>query len=60
MLEDVLAHRATEVDFISGALVLEAARHGVEVPMTSAVHRLIRAKEASWGLHRETLHEVLG
>jgi 2-dehydropantoate 2-reductase len=48
MLEDVLAHRATEVDFIAGALVREAARHGVAVPVTAAAYQLIRGKEASW------------
>lgn len=58
MLEDVLAHRPTEVDFISGAIVREAARHGLEVPLTFAVHRLIKGKEASWGLRRARACEV--
>jgi 2-dehydropantoate 2-reductase len=58
MLEDVLARRRTEVDFIAGALVREAAKHGVEVPVTAAVHRLIRGKEASWTLLRRDLQEV--
>jgi 2-dehydropantoate 2-reductase len=48
MLEDVLAQRATEVDFITGALVREAARLGVEVPLSTAMYRLVRAREASW------------
>jgi 2-dehydropantoate 2-reductase len=48
MLEDVLAHRRTEVDFIAGALVREAARHGVPVPVTAAAYQLIKGKEASW------------
>jgi 2-dehydropantoate 2-reductase len=52
MLEDVLAHRRTEVDFIVGAVVHEAARLGVEVPLTAAVHRLIKGREASWELRR--------
>ena len=52
MLEDVLAHRETEADFISGALVREAAKHQIEVPLTFAVHRLIKGKEASWTLAR--------
>jgi 2-dehydropantoate 2-reductase len=50
MLEDVLARRHTEVDFIAGALVRHGARFGVEVPLTAAVHRLIKGKEASWDL----------
>jgi 2-dehydropantoate 2-reductase len=48
MLEDVLAHRATEVDFIAGALVREASKYGVSVPVTAAAYRLIKGKEASW------------
>lgn len=48
MLEDVLAHRATEVDFIAGALVREAAKHGLSVPVTAAAYQLIKGKEASW------------
>jgi 2-dehydropantoate 2-reductase len=58
MLEDVLTHRATEVDFIAGALVREAARFGLEVPLTSAVHRLVKGKEVSWGVRRPHLQEV--
>ena len=52
MLEDVRARRHTEVDFIAGAVVREAARVGVDVPLTAAVHRLIRGREASWELRR--------
>jgi 2-dehydropantoate 2-reductase len=48
MLEDVLAHRPTEVDFIAGALVREAAARGVAVPVTAAAYQLIKGKEASW------------
>ena len=48
MLEDVLHHRPTEVDFIAGALVGEAARHGVETPVTAALWRLVHGREASW------------
>jgi len=53
MLEDVLAHRQTEVDFIAGAVVREAARLGIDVPLTAAVHRLIRGREASWTLRAQ-------
>jgi 2-dehydropantoate 2-reductase len=48
MLEDVKARRPTEVELINGALVREAERHGVEAPLQTAVHRLVRAKEASY------------
>ncbi len=58
MLEDVLARRPTEVDFIAGAVVAEADRRGVAVPVTAAIHRLIKGKEASWALSRPELQEV--
>jgi 2-dehydropantoate 2-reductase len=48
MLEDVEAHRPTEVDLITGALVREARRVSVPVPLHTAMYRLIKAKEASW------------
>jgi 2-dehydropantoate 2-reductase len=48
MLEDVQAHRRTEVEFITGALVREAGRVGVAVPLSTAMYRLVRAREASW------------
>jgi 2-dehydropantoate 2-reductase len=47
MLEDVRAGRATEIDFITGALVREAARHGVPVPLHTAMYRLVKAREAA-------------
>lgn len=51
MLEDVEAHRPTEIDLITGALVREADRHGVPVPLHSALLRLVKAREQSWQQH---------
>ena len=48
MLEDVEARRPTEVDHITGALVREAERLGVQVPLQTAMYRLVKAREASW------------
>jgi 2-dehydropantoate 2-reductase len=48
MLEDVDAHRRTEIDLITGALVREGERHGVPVPLHTAMLRLVKAKEESW------------
>ena len=45
MLEDVRAGRPTEIDFITGALVREAATHGVPVPLHTAMYRLVRARQ---------------
>ena len=48
MLEDVEAHRKTEIDLITGSLVRAARRAGVPVPLHETMERLIKAKEDSW------------
>jgi 2-dehydropantoate 2-reductase len=48
MLEDVEAKRPTEIELITGALVREAERLGVPVPLHTALYRLVKAKEASY------------
>jgi 2-dehydropantoate 2-reductase len=48
MLEDVEAHRSTEIELINGTLVREAERVGVDVPLHRAVYALVKGKEASY------------
>jgi 2-dehydropantoate 2-reductase len=48
MLEDVDAHRQTEIELITGSLVREAERRGVPVPLNTLVYELVTGKEASW------------
>ena len=48
MLDDVRSRRATEVDFITGALVREAERTGVPAPLNTAMYRLVRARETAY------------
>jgi 2-dehydropantoate 2-reductase len=48
MLEDVEAHRPTEIELITGSLVREAERLGVPVPLQLTLYRLIKAKEDSY------------
>ena len=48
MLEDVQAKRPTEIELITGALVREAEKRGVPVPLHTALYRLVKAKEASY------------
>jgi 2-dehydropantoate 2-reductase len=47
MLEDVRAGRATEIDFITGALLREAERLGMPVPLHTAMYRLVKARESA-------------
>jgi 2-dehydropantoate 2-reductase len=54
MLEDVEAHRPTEIELITGSLVREAERLGVPVPLHTTLYRLVKAKEESWDLQRES------
>jgi 2-dehydropantoate 2-reductase len=48
MLEDVDAHRETEIELITGSLIREAERHGVAVPLHRALYALVKGKEESW------------
>jgi 2-dehydropantoate 2-reductase len=48
MLEDVNAHRPTEIELITGSLVRAAERHEVAVPLHTALYSLVKAKEASY------------
>ena len=48
MLEDVGAGRPTEIELITGALVREAGKLGVPVPLHRALYALVTAKEASY------------
>ena len=48
MLEDVEAHRPTEVESINGSLVRQADEQGIDVPLQTALYRLVKAKEASY------------
>ncbi len=48
MLEDVEAHRQTEIELITGSLVREARRHDVSVPLHTALYALVKGKQESW------------
>jgi 2-dehydropantoate 2-reductase len=48
MLEDVRAGRPTELESINGALLREAERLGVAVPLQSALYALVSGLEASY------------
>lgn len=46
MLQDVKAHRRTEIDAINGAIVEAAKAAGVAVPVTETLFRLVRLEDA--------------
>lgn len=48
MLEDVEARRPTEIETITGALVREAERLQVPVPLHTALYRLVKARESAY------------
>jgi len=48
MLQDVLAKRQTEADFINGAAVREAKRLGMRIPLTETLYRLIKTIQANY------------
>jgi 2-dehydropantoate 2-reductase len=50
MLQDVEAHRQTEVDYLNGAVVEFGRRYGVPTPGHEIVWALVKGTEASWKL----------
>lgn len=48
MLQDVLAKRQTEVDFMNGAIVQWGEKVGVPTPLNKALWQLIKGLEHSW------------
>ncbi len=48
MLQDVLAKRQTEVDFMNGAIVKWGEQAGVPTPLNRALWELIKGLERSW------------
>jgi 2-dehydropantoate 2-reductase len=48
MLQDVLAGRQTEIDFLSGAIVKAGEQAKVPVPLNKAMWALIKGLERSW------------
>ncbi|MBZ5571339.1 MAG: ketopantoate reductase family protein [Acidobacteriia bacterium] len=48
MLQDVMARRRTEVDFMNGAIVQWGEKTGVPTPLNKALWQLIKALEHSW------------
>ena len=48
MLQDVQKKRKTEIDFINGAIVREAAALGLQVPVNASMTKLVRALELAY------------
>ena len=48
MLQDVLAKRQTEVDFMNGAIAAAGEKAGVPTPLNKALWALIKGLERSW------------
>ena len=48
MLQDVLAQRQTEVDFMNGAIVQWGDKVGVPTPLNKALWELVKGLEHSW------------
>jgi 2-dehydropantoate 2-reductase len=46
MLQDILAHRRTEIDSINGAVIRAAALHSIPVPNTAMLYTLVRLIES--------------
>lgn len=45
MLQDILAQRHTEIDYITGYLLKRARAHGIAVPENTRLFELVKRKE---------------
>jgi 2-dehydropantoate 2-reductase len=50
MLQDIEAHRRTEIDTINGAAVRLADKHGLALPLNRAVFAFVKGREDAMGL----------
>jgi 2-dehydropantoate 2-reductase len=57
MLQDILAHRRTEIDSINGAVVRAAAQHAIPVPKTEMLYTLVRLIESRQACCSEQIAE---
>jgi 2-dehydropantoate 2-reductase len=48
MLQDVEAHRTTEIDYLNGGIVRFGEEHGVGTPLNAAIWALVKGVELSW------------
>lgn len=48
MLQDILEHRQTEVDFMNGAIVQSGDKNNIPTPLNKAMWSLIKGLEHSW------------
>jgi 2-dehydropantoate 2-reductase len=48
MLQDVEARRATEIDFLNGAIAVFGDRLGVDTPLNRALTELVKGMEDTW------------
>ncbi len=48
MLQDVEAHRPTEIDYLNGGIVRFGREHGVPTPLNRAIWSLVKGLEQSW------------
>ena len=48
MLQDVEAHRATEIDYLNGGIVRFGAERGLATPLNRAMLALVKGVERSW------------
>ena len=55
MLLDVLAHRATEADATSGALLRKADKLGISLPTVRTIYYILKIREQNYGSEYETV-----
>ncbi|MBF0510513.1 MAG: 2-dehydropantoate 2-reductase, partial [Deltaproteobacteria bacterium] len=47
MLQDMLKHRPTEIDYINGAITMEGGKLGIPTPVNMVLAGIVKGLEAS-------------
>ena len=48
MLQDVLAQKKTEIDFVNGVIVRQGKSYGIPTPINEALVNLVKTVEAAY------------
>lgn len=56
MLQDIRHHRRTEIDYITGFLIIKARAHGLSTPENDRLYHLIKNREQRYENLRADMH----
>jgi 2-dehydropantoate 2-reductase len=59
MLQDLEAHRQTEIDYFAGTVIKYGQKHGIATPVNYALYLTIKAKEKVYIMKKSAVKEFV-